>query len=110
MHVHNLTFLVFGTAGMLLQTVGIVLLKSAYDDRLRSVHYLLVSLGISVLILGGLLLGIGGAFFAVGKNRRPWFGLLGLASPVGLLFLAVLQNRTGMKQDGPHASTSGKTH
>ena len=106
MHVHNLTFIVFGTAGMVLQTVGSVLIKSSYDDRLRSAHNLQVGLGISVLILGALLLGVGAAFFAVGKNRRPWFGLLGLASPVGLLFLAVLQNRTAMKQDGP----SGKTH
>ena len=110
MHVHNLTFLVFGTAGMVLQAVGSVLIKSSYDDRLRSVHNLQVGLGISIVILGSLLVGVGAAFLAVGKNRRPWFGLLGLASPVGLLFLAVLQNRTGMKPDGPHPSTSGKAH
>jgi len=48
------------------------------------------TIGILVALIAHVLIAVGATFFAIGKRRSPWFGLLGLLSPIGLLFLAVL--------------------
>jgi len=84
--IHNWAFIVLGCLGLLLQGIGTALIEmhSSADQE---------SLGIFVALLGALVIGIGGCFLAVGKGRRPWIGLWGMLSPLGLLFLCVLQDR-----------------
>jgi len=51
------------------------------------------ALGIVLGLLAHILVAVGAGSYAVGKGRSPWFGLLGLLTPIGLLFLAVLEDR-----------------
>lgn len=41
---------------------------------------------------------VGGGCLAAGRGRSPAFGLLGLLFPFGLLFLCVLEDRSGQSQ------------
>jgi len=87
MKVHNWTFLVLGCLGLLLQGIGSAMVAASRRDDVQG-------LGILVSILGALAIGIGGSFLAAGKGRTLWFGVLGVISPLGLLFLCVLQDRS----------------
>jgi septal ring-binding cell division protein DamX len=96
MSVHNWAFVVLGILGLLLLGIGTALYQEPSDlnqqyqgasDRNQQ------TLGIIVAVLGLYVIGMGAAFHAVGKGRSLWFGLLGLFSPIGLLFLCVLQDR-----------------
>ncbi len=89
MKTHNAAFLVLGCLSLLLEGVGSVLLASARssaDDAL--------ALGILLTIVGALAMAVGASFLAAGKGRSLLFGLLGLLSPLGLLFLCVLEDRS----------------
>ena len=119
MKMTNTVFLVLGVVGLVLIGVSQALVK----DSVRNVQSLPVGpLGVflgregpgqhqadaaqkasSVIVglLAHLLVAVGGAFFAVGRNRSPWFGLLGLLTPIGLLFLAVLEDRSGVRESTP---------
>ena len=86
MKTHNSAFLALGCLGLLLQGIGSALMSSRSDET--------IALGVMVALLGALSLGVGGAFLAVGRGPNFWFGLLGLLSPLGLLFLCVLEDRS----------------
>ena len=86
MKVHNVAFLVLGCLGLLLQGIGTALMGVARQDEQ-------MALGVLVAVLGALCMGAGSSFHAVGKGQSLWFGLLGILSPIGLLFLCVLPDR-----------------
>ena len=90
MSVHNLSFIILGFLGLLLQGIGSALLTVARTDAAFGI-------GVFLLFLGPIVLTAGSAIFAAGKNRTPAFGLLGLISPLGLLFLATLKDRSDPK-------------
>ena len=93
MSVHNLSFLILGFLGLLLQGVGSAMVTVSMSERRADETVL--GIGVFLLVLGPIVLGAGSAIYAAGKNRTPFFGLLGLVSPLGLLFLAILQDRSG---------------
>ena len=86
MKVHDVAFLVLGCLGLLLQGIGTALTGVARQDEQ-------IALGVLVAVLGALCMGVGSSFHAVGKGQSLWFGLLGIISPIGLLFLCVLPDR-----------------
>lgn len=89
MTLHNVSFLVLSTLGLLLEGVASGLLATktrSWIDAVEAAFWVTLSLGIIAM-------GIGCAFFAVGKGRSPWYGLLGVFQPMGLLFLCVLEDR-----------------
>jgi drug/metabolite transporter (DMT)-like permease len=88
MKVHNWSFLVLGCLGLLLQGIGSALTAAAGRNDT------LLWLGILVAVLGAVAIAAGSSFLAIGKGQSPWFGLWGLLSPVGLLFLCVLEDRS----------------
>jgi len=88
MKTHNAAFLVLGCLSLLLQGIGSALIQ------VRSSGNTACGLGIFVIILGALAMAIGASFLAAGKGRSLRFGLLGLLSPLGLLFLCVLEDRS----------------
>jgi drug/metabolite transporter (DMT)-like permease len=91
MKVHHVAFLVLGCLGLLLQGIGTALFSEpGHGDQ--------EAIGILVALLGALCIGLGSSFHAVGKGQSPWFGLLGILSPIGLLFLCVLADRTPARQ------------
>ena len=90
MSVHNLSFIILGFLGLLLQGVGSALLTVARSDAAFGI-------GVFLLILGPLVLMTGSGIYAAGKKRTPAFGLLGLISPLGLLFLAILKDGSDPK-------------
>ena len=96
MKVHNWSFLVLGCLGLLLQGVGLALMETAGRD-------VGVGVGILVSLLGAAALAAGSCFLAVGKGQSPWFGLLGLLAPIGLLFLCVLEDRSPRQGAGTTA-------
>ena len=53
-----------------------------------------ISFGLFMGILGVIFMPIGAGFYAKGKNRSLWFCLLGCFSPIGLIILAVLEDRS----------------
>ena len=87
MKTHNWAFIVLGCLGLLLQGIGSALAGVGRKDEE-------VALSVLIIVLGGLAMGIGGSFLAAGKGRSLWFGLLGVISPLGLLFLCVLEDRS----------------
>ena len=93
MKVHNMSFLVLGCLGLLLQGIGSALTTTAGGSDVQ------LGLGIVVALIGALSIAIGSAFLAVGKGRSAWYGALGLLTPVGLLFLCVLEDFSP-KRDG----------
>ncbi len=88
MSIHNVSFLILGFVGLLLQGIGTALAVEASSDDVYGIAIFLV-------LLGPVLLASGSAIYAVGKGRKPIFGLLGIISPLGLLFLAILQDQSG---------------
>lgn len=88
MKMHNAAFIVLGCLGLLLQGVGSALFQ------VRSRSDTAIALGVLVSLLGAIAIGVGGCFLAVGRGRSLWFGLLGVISPLGLLFLCVLEDRS----------------
>ena len=98
MKVHDWSFLVLGCLGLLLQGIGSALTGTAGSADAQ------LGLGILVALLGALAIAVGSCFLAVGRGRSLWFGLLGLLSPLGLLFLCVLEDRSS-KQGGEAAPT-----
>jgi hypothetical protein len=94
MKVHNMSFLVLGCLGLVLQGVGSALTTTAGRSDA------LLASGIVVTVLGALAVALGSSFLAVGKGRSPWYGALGLLTPIGLLFLCVLED-FGAKPGGP---------
>ena len=87
MKTHNWAFIVLGCLGLLLQGIGSALAGVGRKDEE-------VALSVLIIVLGGLAMGIGASFLAAGKGRSLWFGLLGVISPLGLLFLCVLEDRS----------------
>ena len=111
MSTHNIAFLILGITALILIGVGNVLtIRSiGIDERVAESEWLSrpdlkgifvevqppmkKEIGIVIAIIGFLLMAVGSAFYAVGRKRSSWFGLLGLLTPIGLLFLAVLKDR-----------------
>ena len=89
MTVNNVSFLILGIVGLLIQGFGTALLMISEKSRDDNVF----GIAVALVILGPVMLAIGSAMYAAGKGRKPLYGLLGLLSPVGLLFLAVLEDR-----------------
>jgi hypothetical protein len=52
------------------------------------------TIGVLIALIAHVLVAVGAGFYAVGKNRSPWFGLLGFFTPIGLLFLCVLKDKS----------------
>ncbi len=102
--IHNLSFLVLGVVSMVLQGIGNALIVISIDAR-GPLEEVGLGVGITLAILAPVLMAIGGSIYCAGKNRTAWLGLLGLLSPLGLLFLAVLEDRTVQpNRDGAHSS------
>lgn len=125
MKMHNMVFITFGIIGLLLMGAGQVLIKNSVKEVPRSPHasfgpniqglslcddvfgssYRSVrqtdstqrTVGVLVALLAHVLVAVGAAFHAAGKNRSPWFGLLGLLTPIGLLFLTVLEDKSTLE-------------
>ena len=89
MTVHNMSFLVLGIVSLILQGIGFALIREYRSEET----------GILLLILAPVLMAIAASFYSTGKKRAILWGFLGLLSPVGLLFLALLEDRSA--QVGP---------
>ncbi|HET6572710.1 MAG TPA: hypothetical protein VFG68_03840 [Fimbriiglobus sp.] len=90
----NRTSLRYGVPGVLLQLAAPYLVYAVWpsvpDNLLRL-----------IVLAGTVLLMIGLAYYAMAKGRSPWWCLLGFLSLVGLLGLALLEDRSGTPPGGP---------
>ena len=73
-------FVVLACVGLLLAGIGSAVMPQAKGA------------GIVVAIVGYGLIALGSGFLATSKGRHPAWGLLGLLTPIGLVFLSVLQD------------------
>ena len=88
-------FVVLACVGLILAGIGSAVMPQAKAD------------GILVAIVGYGLIALGSGFLATSKGRHPAWGLLGLLTPMGLVFLCVLQdaaNREGQTSAQPPAA------
>ncbi len=93
MTVHNTSFLVLGIVSLILQGIGAALMgvfEGGHFHRAPAGY----DGGVVLVVLAPVLMAIGGSFYCAGKNRSAFWGLLGLLSPLGLLILAVLEDRS----------------
>ncbi len=83
---YNNLSLALGVPGIILQIVGNVVAQANAGTGIGL-------LGLPISLVGTALLVAGLAYYAIAKGRSGWWGLCGFLSCIGLLILALLEDR-----------------
>lgn len=105
MKVYRYAFVVIGCIGLLLNGIGAALIidsqQGGYSHRSSDTA---LGIGVMLAILGPLVVAAGSVFLALGRGRSWKYGLLGLLTPLGLLFLCILEDHSSLPASSPNTA------
>lgn len=104
MNVYRYAFVVMGCIGLLLNGIGMGLITSSQQSGYRLGSDTELAIGALLAILGPIVVAAGSVFLALGRGRSWKYGLLGLLTPVGLLFLCILEDHSSLPASSPKAA------
>ncbi len=104
MKVYRYTFVVIGCIGLLLNGLGAALIIDSEQSSYYRGSDTELGIGVTLAILGPLVVAAGSVFLALGRGRSWKYGLLGLLTPIGLLFLCILEDHSSLPASSPKAA------
>jgi drug/metabolite transporter (DMT)-like permease len=104
MKIYRYTFVVIGCIGLLLNGIGATLIVDSQQSGYGRGSETELGIGVMLAILGPLVVAAGSVFLALGRGRSWKYGLLGLLTPLGLLFLCILEDHSSLPASSPNTA------